>query len=84
MFGARIELFKLFGIPIRLDTSWFIVAALMVWSLAAGVLPHMRPGLAPTTYWAMGAGIVSQEDLLRGFRFELAERAREARNEAKL
>lgn len=55
MFGTRIELFKLFGIPIRLDTSWFIVAALVVWSLATGAFPYMHPGLAPTTYWAMGA-----------------------------
>jgi Zn-dependent protease/predicted transcriptional regulator len=55
VFGTRIELFKLFGIPIRLDTSWFIVAALVVWSLATGAFPYMRPGLAPATYWAMGA-----------------------------
>lgn len=59
MFGTRIELFKLFGIPIRLDTSWFLVAALVVWSLATGAFPYMRPGLAPGVYWAMGvAGAV--------------------------
>lgn len=55
MFGTRIELFKLFGIPLRLDTSWFIVAALVVWSLATGAFPYMRPGLSPATYWVMGA-----------------------------
>ncbi len=54
MFGNRIELFKLFGIPIRLDVSWFIVAALVVWSLATGVFPYLRPGLPPGAYWAMG------------------------------
>lgn len=53
MFGTRIELFRLFGIPVRLDTSWFIVAALVVWSLAAGVFPHLHPGLRPAAYWAM-------------------------------
>lgn len=59
MFGTRIELFKLFGIPIRLDTSWFLVAALVVWSLATGAFPYMRPGLSPGVYWAMGvAGAV--------------------------
>ncbi|HYL55200.1 MAG TPA: site-2 protease family protein [Gemmatimonadales bacterium] len=55
MFGTPIELFKLFGIPIRLDASWFIVAALVVWSLATGAFPYMEPGLAPPTYWLMGA-----------------------------
>jgi len=54
VFGTRIELFRLFGIPIRLDASWFIVAALVVWSLAVGAFPHLHPGLAPATYWAMG------------------------------
>ena len=55
MFGTPIQLFKLFGIPIRLDPSWFIVAALVVWSLATGAFPYMRPNLAPSTYWLMGA-----------------------------
>jgi Zn-dependent protease len=53
VFGTRIELFRLFGIPVRLDTTWFIVAALVVWSLAAGVFPHLHPGLRPGVYWAM-------------------------------
>ncbi|HEU5260468.1 MAG TPA: site-2 protease family protein [Gemmatimonadales bacterium] len=55
MFGARIELFRLFGIPIRLDVSWFIVAGLVVWSLATGAFPSLHPGLTPATYWAMAA-----------------------------
>ncbi len=54
MFGTRIELFRLFGVPIRLDMSWFIVAALVVWSLATGAFPALHPGLAPATYWLMG------------------------------
>ena len=59
MFGTRIELFKLFGIPIRLDPSWFIMAVLVVWSLATGAFPYLRPGLPTATYWAMGtAGAV--------------------------
>jgi Zn-dependent protease/CBS domain-containing protein len=55
VFGTRIELFKLFGIPLRLDTSWFLVAVLVVWSLATGAFPYVRPGLTPGVYWAMGA-----------------------------
>jgi Zn-dependent protease len=56
MNGARRarEIFSLFGIPIRLDASWFILAALIVWSLAVGAFPAERPGFAPLTYWVMG------------------------------
>lgn len=54
MFGRRIELFRLFGIPIRLDLSWFVIAVLIVWSLATGVFPQLEPNLTPRAYWAMG------------------------------
>lgn len=54
MFGRRIELFRLFGIPIRLDLSWFVIAVLIVWSLATGVFPQLEPHLTPRAYWAMG------------------------------
>lgn len=54
MFGTRIDLFRLFGIPIRLHPSWFVIAALVVWSLATGVFPAERPGLSEVTYWTMG------------------------------
>ena len=56
MFGKRIDLFRLFGITIRLDLSWFLLALLVTWTLAAGLFPAMVPGLTPGTYWAMGAG----------------------------
>lgn len=59
MFGSRIELFRVFGIPIRLDVSWFVIAALIVWSLATGVFPQLEPNLTPLAYWEMGvAGAV--------------------------
>ncbi len=54
MFGRRIELFRLFGFAIRLDLSWFVVVALVSWSLAASVFPPLYPDLAPATYWLMG------------------------------
>ena len=54
MFGKRIDLFRLFGFPVRLDVSWFIVAALIAWSLAVGLFPVRYPGLPSGTYWAMG------------------------------
>lgn len=54
MFKNRIELFKLFGFPVRLDMTWFILAALITWSLAMGLFPAYYPGLTQTSYWVMG------------------------------
>jgi Zn-dependent protease/predicted transcriptional regulator len=55
MFGKRVTLFKLFGFEVRIDASWLIIAALMLWSLAVGVFPFWYPGLSRATYWWMGA-----------------------------
>lgn len=54
MFGKRIDLFRLFGITIRIDPSWLILAVLVTWSLAVGVFPVERPGLSTATYWILG------------------------------
>ena len=56
MFGTRFELFRLFGIPIRLDLSWFVIAGLLAWSLATGFFPQLTPGLSSGAYWLMGVG----------------------------
>lgn len=56
MFGTRFELFRLFGIPIRLDLSWFVIAGLIAWSLATGAFPQVTPGLSSAAYWLMGVG----------------------------
>jgi Zn-dependent protease len=42
------------GIPVRVDVSWFLVFALISWSLAAGYFPHMLPGLSPGAAWLQG------------------------------
>ena len=55
VFGKRIELFRLFGIPLRIDLSWFIIALLVTWSLAENFFPSAVVGLPAATYWAMGA-----------------------------
>lgn len=55
MLGKRIELFRLFGIPLRIDLSWFIVALLVTWSLAESFFPSVAVGLSTGTYWVMGA-----------------------------
>ena len=54
MFGKRFDLFRLGGIPIRLDLSWFFIALLITWSLATAVFPNALPGQATHLYWAMG------------------------------
>lgn len=55
MFGKSFELFRIFGFPIRLDPSWFIVALLVTWTFATATFPQRVPGQTPPVYWAMGA-----------------------------
>ncbi len=54
MFGKAIPLFKLFGIPIRLDPSWFIVAIMLIWSLSSFFFPQTYPDMGTVAYWWMG------------------------------
>ncbi len=54
MIGRRFTLFTLFGFRVQADASWLIIAALITWSLAAGLFPLFYPDLTPVTYWAMG------------------------------
>ena len=55
MFGKRFKLFTLFGFEVSIDLSWLVIAFLVIWSLASGFFPQQYPGLAPSTYWIMGA-----------------------------
>lgn len=55
MFGTGWRLFTLLGFEVRLDWTWVFLAALVTWSLASSVFPFMFEGLAPATYWWMGA-----------------------------
>jgi len=43
------------GFEIRIDYSWFVIAFLILWSLAAGVFPTRVPGLERPAYLLMGA-----------------------------
>ena len=54
MFGRSFEIFRAFGIPIRVDPSWFIVAVLFTWTFATNLFPQRVPGLQPAIYWTMG------------------------------
>ncbi|MGI8642586.1 MAG: site-2 protease family protein, partial [Thermomicrobiales bacterium] len=42
---------RLAGIPVRLHASWFLVAALVVWSLAAAYFPEAAEGYSSGAYW---------------------------------
>lgn len=54
MFIRRFQVAKLFGIPIRLDLSWFIIVVLLAWSLAQTYFPAQAPDQEPAMYWTMG------------------------------
>jgi Zn-dependent protease len=52
MFPNAVKLFGIQGFELRVDPSWLIIAALIVWSLATGYFPEAAPGLHRTDYIA--------------------------------
>ncbi|MFQ6058915.1 MAG: site-2 protease family protein [Anaerolineae bacterium] len=54
MMRNTLSLGRVFGIEIKLDYSWFIIFALLAWSLAGHYFPRIHPGWPVGTYWAMG------------------------------
>lgn len=54
MFGKRVTLFRLFGFSVRADASWFVIVALITWTLSAGIFRYRYPGLSSADYWMMG------------------------------
>lgn len=51
----RLIVATVWGIPIRLHFSWFLVFGLVTWSLAGGYFPVEYPGWAQSAYWLVGA-----------------------------
>jgi len=49
-----VKLFRVLGIQISLNYTWFIVFGLIAWSLASGYFPSHYPDLNPLTHWIMG------------------------------
>ncbi len=49
-----LTLFRIAGIRISLDFSWFIVFALVLMALSMGYFPRSFPGQEPQTYWIAG------------------------------
>jgi Zn-dependent protease/predicted transcriptional regulator len=54
MLRTNIRLFKAFGIPVEINISWFIIFALVSWSLVSLYFPTNYPDLSVASYWIMG------------------------------
>jgi Zn-dependent protease/CBS domain-containing protein len=54
MFGKRINILSIAGFKIGIDLSWFLIAFILSWTLAAAYFPAAYPNLAKSTYWLMG------------------------------
>lgn len=52
---ASFRLGTTFGFEIRIDSSWFILFALILWSFSSNVFPRAMPGLGSGVYLLMGA-----------------------------
>lgn len=50
-----ISIGRIFGIPIGLDYSWFVIFALITWTLASSYYPSEFKGWPELTYWVTGA-----------------------------
>lgn len=55
---TQIRLGNIWGIPIGLHTSWFLVFILITWTLAQGYMPEDFPGLSVAMRWIL-AGVTS-------------------------
>src|SRR5712664_1727439 len=55
--NENISLGRIFGIHVGFNWSLLVVAALIAWSLATGILPSAAPGQTSSAYWT--AGVVS-------------------------
>jgi len=48
------KLFRILGIQVSLNYTWFIVFGLIAWSLAFGYFPYHFPSLGRPAHWIMG------------------------------
>ena len=54
MFKNAITIFRVYGIDIRIDPSWLLIAGLFVWNLSVQYFPQLLPGLSQATYISLG------------------------------
>ena len=55
MFRHTIPIGRVFGIPIDIDYSWFLIFSLLTWMMAVSYYPAQFQGGSPAEYWAIGA-----------------------------
>jgi Zn-dependent protease len=48
------QLFRVRGIPVRIDLGWLLIFGLIAWSLASGYFPYVLPAQSPAAYWVQG------------------------------
>ena len=53
---ANIKLGRIWGIPIGLHFSWFLIFIFLTWSLATGLFPFQYPGVSIIIYWLLAIG----------------------------
>jgi len=58
MFGLSIRIFRVFGIDIKIDASWAVIAVFIAWALAQGVFPQLYEGLSTLQYWWMAVAAI--------------------------
>jgi Zn-dependent protease len=51
---SNLKLTRIWGIPIGLNNTWFLIFALVTFSLATGYFPTEYPQLSVPTYWFLG------------------------------
>lgn len=54
MFGRSFQVARIGGIGIEVHPSWFLILAILVWSLSASFLPEVYEGWETATYWVVG------------------------------
>jgi Zn-dependent protease/predicted transcriptional regulator len=54
MLRTNFRLFRIFGIPIEINVSWFIIFGLVSWSLVSFYFPTHYPSFSVTAHWVMG------------------------------
>jgi Zn-dependent protease len=45
------QLFRVRGIPVRVDVGWLLIFGLVAWNLASGYFPHVLPAQSPGAAW---------------------------------
>jgi Zn-dependent protease len=55
LFRHTIPLGRVFGIPIDVDYSWFLIFSLLTWVLAVSYFPSQFQNWSATEYWVVGA-----------------------------